>query len=281
VILDAAARIDAHQHFWRYDAQAYPWIGGAPALARDWLPEDLAPQLQAAGMAGCIAVQARECEAETDFLLGLAAEHPWILGVVGWVELRHGDVSQRLARWDGQAKLRGMRHVLQGEADVAGVVGSETFRRNVAVLQRAGLVYDVLINAGQFAGVAEFCAALDGHALVLDHIAKPRIGGAGFAEWRGEMARLAALPHVFCKLSGLVTEAQAGAPAAAFAPYLDAMLALFGPKRLMFGSDWPVCLLEREYGWVHGLIAGWAAKLSAAEQAAVWGGNARACYGIG
>ncbi len=278
--LDAAARIDAHQHFWRYDAAEYPWIGGAPALARDFGPDDLQPLLQAAGIAGCIAVQARDDATETDFLLGLAAAHPWILGVVGWVELRHGDVTARLDRWAGAPRLRGMRHGLQGEADVAGVVGAAAFRRNVAALQARGLVYDVLINAEQFAGVAAFCAALDGHALVVDHIAKPRIGGEGFAAWQSEMARLAALPHVFCKLSGLVTEAPAGTDPQDFYRYLDAMLALFGPQRIMFGSDWPVCLLRRDYAWVQGLIEGWAAKLSSPERAALWGGTARACYGI-
>lgn len=246
-------RIDSHQHFWCYDAAQYPWIGGhMQVLARDWLPDDLWPLMQARGIERCVAVQARSSPAETDFLLALAAQHPWIASVVGWVELREGNVAPRLARWDGQAALKGMRHLLQVEADVRAVLASSVFRRNVAVLQARGLVYDLLVQAHQFEGLAGFCAELDGHALVLDHLGKPAIrerGDAAFEAWCQALRPVAALPHVMCKLSGLVTEARwrdgqlDGHTPADLHRYLDTALELFGPKRLMFGSDWPVCLL--------------------------------------
>jgi L-fuconolactonase len=283
-------RIDSHQHFWRYDAAEYPWIAShMQVLARDWLPEDLRPLMQARGIERCVAVQARSSEAETDFLLALAAQHPWIAGVVGWVELREGDVAPRLARWDGQAVLKGMRHVLQVEADVRAVLASPVFRRNVAVLQARGLVYDLLVQAHQFEGLAGFCAALDGHTLVLDHLGKPAVrerGDAAFEAWRQALRPVAALPHVMCKLSGLVTEARwregqlDGHTPADFHRYLDTALELFGPQRLMFGSDWPVCQLAQAHAEVVALIEDWAQRLSPDERAALWGGNAQRCYGI-
>lgn len=284
-------RVDSHQHFWRYDAAQYPWIGpGMQALARDWLPEDLLPLMQARGIDRCVAVQARASEAETDFLLALAQQHPWIAGVVGWVELREGEVAPRLARWDGQAALKGLRHLLQDEADVRAVLANPVFRRNVAVLQSRGLVYDLLVHAHQLDGLADFCAALDGHTLVLDHLGKPAVrerGDAAFEAWRDALHPVAALPHVMCKLSGLVTEARwkdgrlDGQAHADLHRYLDTTLDLFGPQRLMFGSDWPVCLLAAPHAEVLTLLSDWARqRLSPDERAALWGGNAQRCYGL-
>jgi len=283
-------RIDSHQHFWRYDAAQYPWIvHGMQALARDWLPDDLLPLMQARGIDRCVAVQARASEAETDFLLALAAQHPWIAGVVGWVELREGNVAPRLARWDGQPALKGMRHLLQDEADVSAMLASPVFRRNVDTLQSHGLVYDLLVHAHQFDGLADLCAELDGHTLVLDHLGKPAVrerGDAAFLAWRVALRPVAALPHVMCKLSGLVTEARwrdgqlDGQTHEDFHRYLDTALELFGPQRLMFGSDWPVCLLAQPHAEVVGLIDRWSQPLSPDERAALWGGNAQRCYGI-
>lgn len=284
------SRIDSHQHFWRYDAAEFPWIGsGMQDLARDWLPADLKPLMQASGIERCIAVQARTSEAETDFLLALAAEQPWIAGVIGWVELREGDVERRLARWRGQSALKGFRHVLQDEADVPAVLSSPVFRRNVAVLQSRGLVYELLVHAHQFDGLADFCATLDGHTLVLDHLGKPAIrepGDSAFASWRVALQPVAAQPHVMCKLSGLVTEARwrdgalDGHRPADFHRYLDTALELFGPHRLMFGSDWPVCMLAQPHAGVVDLIDGWSQRLSPNEREALWAGNAQRCYDL-
>ncbi|MES2943481.1 MAG: amidohydrolase family protein [Pseudomonadota bacterium] len=283
-------RIDSHQHFWRYEAADFPWIGaGMQALERDWLPEDLLPLLQASRIQQCVAVQARMKPEETDFLLALAAQHPWITAVIGWVELRSGQVEPQLARWEGCQALKGMRHLLQDEANIPEILASSAFQRNVAVLQSRGLVYEVLINSTQFEGVAGFCAQLDDHSLVLDHLGKPAIrerSASAVTRWREALKPIAAMPHVMCKLSGLVTEAQwqggvlDGYSKQDFYPYLDTALALFGPHRLMFGSDWPVCLLAQKHAGVCELINDWAQGLSPDEQAALWGGNAQRCYAI-
>ena len=245
--------IDAHQHFWRYDADAYPWMGdGMDVLQRDRLPPDLRPLLDAQGIDACIAVQARADEAETDFLLALADDHDWIAAVVGWVDLRAVDLHARLARWDGRAKLAGFRHLLQDDSDVAATLGDAAFNRG---------------------------ARHDRHWLVLDHLGKPAIGGGEDAAWRKALAELATLPHVACKLSGLVTEVLGERiQADAIRRYLDTALELFGPRRLLFGSDWPVCLLRADYAEVAGLVADWSQALSADEHAALWGGNAVRCY---
>lgn len=277
-------RIDAHQHFWRYDAAALPWIGDAmPALRRDFLPADLRPLLDAHGIDACIAVQARACEAETDFLLGLAAAHPWIAGVVGWVDLGAGDVASRLDRWRGARALAGFRHLLQDDADVSATLADPAFNRGVALLQDRGKVFEVLVHgAGQLSATPAFCARHDRHWLVLDHLGKPAIGGGDDARWGAALRELGAMPHVACKVSGLVTEVVAAlADERPLHRCLDAALDAFGPDRLLFGSDWPVCLLRETYAGVHGVVARWAeAALPAAARAALWGGNAARCYGL-
>jgi L-fuconolactonase len=178
-----------------------------------------------------------------------------------------------------------MRHMLQDEASPQDVLASPVFRRNVAVLQARGLVYEILIRSGQFAGVAEFCASLDRHILVLDHLGKPPVrdrSAAAFASWRAALHEVAALPHVLCKLSGLLTEAKPGDSLAPddFHRYFDAVLECFGPRRLIFGSDWPVCLLARPYCETASLAEEWSRRLSPKEYDAFWGGNAQSCYAI-
>lgn len=276
-------RIDAHQHFWRYDANAYPWMDtGMGALKRDRLPADLRPLLDAQGFDACIAVQARADEAETDFLLGLADEYAWIAAVIGWVDLGADDLDSRLAQWTGRTRLAGFRHLLQDDPDVAATLADPAFNRGVAALQTRGRVYEVLVRgAAQLARTPAFCAHHDRHWLVLDHLGKPAIGGADDAAWRKALAELAALPHVACKLSGLVTEVVgARIDADTVRRYLDTALELFGPQRLLFGSDWPVCLLRADYAEVVALVADWSQALSADERAALWGGNAARCYGL-
>lgn len=276
-------RIDAHQHFWRYDADAYPWMDdGMDALKRDRLPPDLRPLLDAQGIDACIAVQARADEAETDFLLALADEHDWIAATVGWIDLRADDLDARLARWNGRAKLAGFRHLLQDDPNVAATLADAAFNRGVAALQSRGQVYEVLVRgAAQLALTPAFCARHDRHWLVLDHLGKPAIGGDGDDAWRKALAELAAMPHVACKASGLVTEVVGEhIEADAIRRCLDAALELFGPQRLMFGSDWPVCLLRADYAEAAGLVADWSQALSTDERDALWGGNAAHCYGL-
>jgi len=276
-------RIDAHQHFWRYDADAYPWMtGDMGVLRRDWMPQDLRPLLDEQGIDGCIAVQARADEDETDFLLELAHSHGWIAGVVGWIDLRADDVGARVERWASSPALAGFRHLLQDDPDVAATLADTRFNRGMKRLQADGQVYEVLVRgATQLAEAPGFCARHDRHWLVLDHLGKPAIGGSEDAEWRNALTSLAAMPHVLCKVSGLVTEVAARTiDEALVRRYLDTALELFGPHRLLFGSDWPVCLLRASYAEVCRIVQGWTAALSPDEQSLIWGGNAVRCYGL-
>lgn len=281
-------KIDSHQHYWQFKPAAFPWITpGMAVLAQDRLPADC--PMQSCGITGSIAVQARTDAAETDFLLDLAAHNPRILGVVGWADLASPALAEQLDGWAHQPKLRGFRHILQDEPDVAQVVNNPLFRRGVALLQSQKLTYDVLVFAHQMPQVIDFCAVHDAHWLVLDHLGKPPLTRpADMTAWAASLHQLAALPHVVCKLSGLVTEA-----AWPFADGLhaavqqtvwdcfDTALEAFGPTRLLFGSDWPVCELAAPYPAVHQLAQTWAAqRLSGAEQAAFWSGNAIRCYNL-
>jgi L-fuconolactonase len=276
-------RIDAHQHFWRYDAAAYPWIGaGMEVLRRDWMPDDLRPLLDQQGIDGCIAVQARADEAETAFLLDLARSHDWIAGVVGWLDLRADDVDARIGRWQGSPALTGFRHLLQDDPDVAATLSDTRFNRGVKRLQANRYIYEILVRgATQLAETPDFCARHDQHWLVLDHLGKPAIGGGEDTSWHDALRLLAGMPHVLCKLSGLVTEVASRTwDEATLRRYLDVALDLFGPQRIMFGSDWPVCLLRAEYAEVCRIVEDWSQTLSRDEQSLLWGGNALRCYGL-
>ena len=276
-------RVDAHQHFWRYLPRDYPWMGeGMGVLRRDWLPDDLAPLLAAAGIDACIAVQARADEAENTFLLDLAQRHDVIAAVIGWVDLFAAHAEDRLAHWRAHPRFAGVRHLLQDDPDVAATLADPRFARGVEAVQRQGLVYEILVRGpAQLAEVPAFCARHDRHWLVLDHLGKPAIGGDGEADWRRQLHALAAQPHVLCKASGLVTEVVgAGLDRDAILRHLDAALEAFGADRLMFGSDWPVCLLRADYAAVAALVQDWAGRLSGTEQAQLWGGTALRCYDV-
>jgi L-fuconolactonase len=276
-----APRIDSHQHFWRYRPETHGWIGDPMAiLKRDFLPEDLAPLLEAEGFSGCVAVQASQSLDETRFLLDVAESHAFVRAVVGWVDLRAADLERQLGSFAGRKRLRGMRHIAQDEAD-DGWLAREDVIRGVGTLGRHGLVYDILVYARQLESAITLAHALPDQPFVLDHIAKPEIVRGRLDPWRADLTRLAELPNVSCKLSGLVTEARwDGWTPADFRPYLDVALDAFGPGRLMFGSDWPVCLLAGSYADVVGLARGAIAALSRDEQDAVLGGNAARVYGL-
>ncbi|MBT0570611.1 amidohydrolase family protein [Curvibacter sp. CHRR-16] len=283
-------KIDTHQHYWHYSAQDYGWIGDSmPALKRDCLPHDIAPLLQLAGVQAVVAVQARISVAETDFLLSLAAQHPHIVGVVGWADLASPQLATDVERWQQQSAFKGLRHILQDEPDVAAWLANKGHQQGVALLQKNRLVYDVLIYQQHLPLVQAFCRQHDQHWLVLDHAAKPRLqqwGTSTMAEWTQGIRELAQLPHLMCKISGLVTEtAWAQQPAlqaqdkAHIQMCMDVVLEAFGPQRIMFGSDWPVCQLAAPYEQVHDMAHAWAlSRLSLAEQADFWSGNAQRCY---
>jgi len=274
-------RIDAHQHFWYYDPQRDAWITDAMAvLRRDFVPSELVREMSAAGIDASIAVQADQSEAETRFLLSLAAASPEIAGVVGWIDLRAPDIAERLQHWSRYERLRGFRHIAQAELDDRFLVQPE-FVRGVRALAEHGFTYDILIYPRQLPAAIELAQKAPEQRFVLDHIAKPPIASGEMSAWREGIRKLAQNLNVFCKLSGLVTEAEwRGWRASDFRPYLDVVLEAFGPERLMFGSDWPVCELRAGYAEVAAIVHDWATRLSTNEQAQLWGGTAARCYGL-
>lgn len=276
---DARVRIDAHQHFWRYRPEQYPWIDTRmQRIARDFLPADLAPELASSEIDGCIAVQAACTTAETDFLLDVAAAHPFVLAVVGWTDLLAADVVEQVARLAEEPLLRGLRHVVQSEPD--DFLRRPDFQRGVRALAPHGLVYDLLVYPRQFAAAEAFVAALPDQPFVLDHLGKPDVANARRDDWERGFRALARFPHVACKLSGLVTEARWQEwRADEFGYYLDTALDAFGEDRILFGSDWPVCLCAaHDYAQVHDLIAHWAERLGPIARSKLFGGNAARIY---
>ena len=275
-------RLDAHQHFWRFDAVRDAWItADMAAIRRDFLPGDLAPNLLANDMDGCIAVQADQSEQETRFLLDLARDHQMIRGVVGWVDLRAPDLDETLARISTDRALRGVRHIAQAEAD--DFVTRDDVVRGIAQLRQFGLAFDVLVYERQLPAAIALADRLPEQPLVLDHLGKPRIREGVLEPWATHLRELARHPNVWCKLSGMVTEAdwRHWRPAD-LRPYLDVAFEAFGPARLMFGSDWPVCLVAAPYGRVLDAVREYAvaAACSIAEQEALFGGNAARFYGL-
>jgi L-fuconolactonase len=275
-----ALKIDAHQHFWRYSPATHSWIDDSmAALKRDFLPDDLEPLLRASGFDGCVAVQAQQDEAETQWLLDLADAQAFVRGVVGWADLCADDARDRLRALSLHPKLRGVRHVVQDEPD--GFMARPEFRRGIAALAEFGLTYDILVYASQLREAVDVTIAFPEQPFVLDHIGKPDIRGGGFDPWARGIAALSRQKNVWCKLSGMVTEADWSAwTAEELAPYIDVVFDWFGPGRTMIGSDWPVCTLAGAYQGVMDVPRDRIARLSAEDQAAVLGGNAMKFYGL-
>jgi L-fuconolactonase len=272
--------IDAHQHFWRFDPNRDTWITDEMyKIRRDFLPADLEPVLRENGVDGCISVQADQSEAENDFLLGHAAGNDFIKGVVGWVDLRHPDVEQRLQYYSRFPKLKGFRHVLQGETDRA-LMLNPAFKRGIAALHKYGYTYDILIYPDQLGYTREFVAAFPDQPFILDHIAKPHIKHRYITdEWKDAIRAVAAHPNLFCKISGMVTEADwYGWKPEHFRVYLDTVVEAFGIDRVLYGSDWPVCLVAASYQQVLHIVKDYFTQFSTDEQAAFFGGNAIKFY---
>lgn len=272
-------RIDAHQHFWQYQSKDYPWITeDMPALKKDCLPKDLLPLLEQYAIDGCIAVQARANIAENQFLVSLAEQYPWILGIVGWLDLCATDVSEKLAQYNENKMIKGYRHLVQDEANPSLFLENKAFNQGVAAVLQQNKVYEVLIHSKDLMAASHFCARHDNHILVLDHLGKPNITKESATEWAAHLKPLAKQAHVYCKLSGIITEAGNQWTEEQIFPFIEQALLLFGAERLMFGSDWPVCLLAGQYQQVYQLIEKAILKLSKDEQQAIWGGNACQVY---
>lgn len=272
-------RIDSHQHFWSYDPVRDAWINDQmQVLQRDYMPADLQPVLQQHEIAGCIAVQAGQSETENDFLLSCAAAYPFILGVVGWIDLCSNELKERLDFYSRNKKMKGFRHILQSERDRAFMLRKD-FMHGISLLSAYGFCYDILIHPDQLLFARELALLFPQQRFILDHIAKPDIKGGGSTSWEKEIRALANCPNVYCKISGLVTEADwNGWKADQITPYIDTVVAAFGMKRVMFGSDWPVCLLGGNYTAVIQLVSNYFSTYPIEEQQAFWAGNAMACY---
>lgn len=279
----SAPRLDAHQHFWSYRPEDYPWIDeGMEVLRRDRLPEDLRPLLQELDFDGCIAVQARQSLVETEWLLELAEAHGFIRGVVGWLDLRSDTLDEQLERFAPQPKLVGVRHVVQDEPDDRFML-RDAFRRGIARLAGHGLTYDLLLFPKHLPVAVELVDEFPEQPFVLDHLAKPPIADGGLSPWDRDLRELAKRANVCCKLSGMVTEAKWRAwQPDDFRPYLDLALEAFGPERLMIGSDWPVCTLSGDYVETMRIVIDHLTARGLTDEAmeAILGGNCARFYGI-
>lgn len=274
-----SSRIDSHQHFWRYKSDEYPWIDASrEPLQADFMPPDLAPLLGASGIDGTVAVQARRNVNETEFLLELADRFDFIRGVVGWLDLRADDVEAQLERFADRPRMVGLRYSAHDEADDRRMLGGN-FSRAMALLKAHDLRYDLLLFPRRLPLALELVRRFPEQPFVLDHIAKPLIKDGVLEPWRRDIRALAKCDNVWCKVSGMVTEADWKAwTQDDFRPYFDVVLDCFGSERLMFGSDWPVCTLAGSYSQAVDIVENHIAALSADEQAAVMGGNASAFY---
>jgi L-fuconolactonase len=271
--------VDAHHHFWRYSPAEYGWIDDRMAtIRRDFLPADLQREMRAAGVDAVVSVQARQSVEETRWLLDLATQNPFIAGVVGWVPLVSPSVAAALAQFAAHPKLVAIRHVLQDEPDPRFMLRTD-FQAGIRSLRAFNLTYDILIYERHLPQTAELVDRHPEQPFVIDHMAKPLIKERTIEPWVRGMRELARRPHVCCKLSGMVTEI--GRPHWSIAdlrPYVDVVLDAFGPERVLFGSDWPVCLVACGYPCWMEIVQELIAPLSPTERAAILGDNARRVY---
>lgn len=274
-------KIDGHQHFWKYSPERDGWITDDMGVLRaDYLPQQLEPLLKAHGFSGSVVVQSAQNREENIFQLKNAVKHDFIKGVVGWVDLQAENIEQRLEALIPYEKLKGFRHILQGEADRALMLNS-AFQRGINALTRYGYTYDLLILPDQLVYIRELVAAHPNQAFIVDHLAKPAIKAAQLSEWAKDMKSLSQHENVYCKVSGMVTEADLQHwKREDFRPYLDVLFEAFGTERLIFGSDWPVCLLAASYAEVFGIMDNYLKAFSKDEQAQFWGLNALDFYQI-
>jgi L-fuconolactonase len=274
--------IDAHHHLWKYTTAEYGWITPQMrVIRRDFLPPQLEELMHHFGIDGTVAVQARQTLEETSWLLSLADKHPLIRGVVGWVPLTEGaHVKPHLERFAGNRCLRGVRHVIHDEPDPSYILRDD-FNAGVATLHEFGLRYDILIFEKHLPAAIEFVDRHPNQIFILDHIAKPRIKERVISPWDRNMREIAKRENVYCKLSGMVTEADLGTwTPQDLQPYIDVVLQTFGPRRLMYGSDWPVLLRASDYARWFGTVNNAISKLSKEEQARVMGGTATEAYAL-
>ena len=274
-------KIDSHQHFWKYHPVKDAWItDDMKVIQRDFMPEDLEPVLMQYEFDGCIAVQADQSEQETLFLLELADQYSFIKGVVGWVDLRAPNVDERLEYFSTFPKLKGVRHIIQGEPQDDFLLRKD-FCRGISLLQQYQFTYDILIHPRHLKYAKEFVQRFPNQRFVIDHLAKPFIKEQIWEDWKNDLDAVAEMSNVHCKISGMVTEADwKNWKVDDFTIYFESVWEAFGPKRVMFGSDWPVCLVAADYKQVCQIVDEHTVFLSADEKAKLWGLNAQHFYNL-
>ena len=274
-------RVDSHQHFWKFDPVRDNWITDEMAVIRkDFLPADLQPVLTKNDFDGSVVVQSDQSENENEFQLKNAEGNDFIKGVVGWVDLQASNIEERLAHYSSFKKMKGFRHVLQGETDRSFML-KPGFMKGISNLEKFGFTYDILIYADQLKYIPEFVGAFMNQRFVIDHLAKPRIEDQELAEWKKDMQNIARFENVSCKISGMVTEADwKNWKQDNFIPYIDVVIEAFGPDRIMFGSDWPVCLVAASYEEMFSIVQEYFSSFSETEQELFFGGNAVKFYNL-
>lgn len=260
-------RIDSHQHFWNYHPAKQVWMNDAMSvIKKDFLPDDLAPLLKSCNLVGCVAVQANQAEEENEWLLQLSNQSTIIKGIVGWVDLQAKNITEKLSYYKQFKKIKGFRHVLQDETDIDFML-RPAFLNGIKALQQFNYTYDILIYPYHLSNTLKLVQQFPNQQFVLDHIAKPEIKNHQFDDWKKQLAAVAVSPNVYCKISGMVTEAEwNGWQQDDFKIYMDAVVELFGTKRIMFGSDWPVCTLAASYQEVYKITADYFSAFSQNEQ---------------
>ena len=274
-------RIDAHQHFWKYAPTTHGWINDEMAvIRRDFLPNDLEPILSKHSIDGTVAVQADESIHETEFLLSLSEKHAFIKAVIGWIDLRSPQIHDQLAYFKKFRKLVGFRCIMQGQPDEA-YLNNEIFIKNVALLKDFDYTYDLLVYHHQLPSLLKFIEKIPENRLILDHIGKPDIKAKNYSKWKENIFELAQHPGIYCKLSGMITEANYSTwKYDDIVPYMDAVGEAFGAERICFGSDWPVCLVAGNYDKMIGVVEKWASQLNQKDYNQLFGLNTSRFYNI-
>jgi len=274
-------KIDAHQHFWKFDPVRDAWITNEmSAIQKDFMPKDIFPLLQQYEFAGTVVVQSDQSEEENMFQLKNAAQYDFIKGLVGWVDLQAGNIEDRLAYYAQFSKMKGLRHVLQGETDRA-LMLKPAFKNGISLLNKYNFTYDILIFPDQLEYAAELVKEFTNQMFVIDHIAKPDIKNKKIKDWKKDIQNIAEAENVYCKISGMVTEADLkNGKKEDFHPYMDTVVEAFGTNRIMYGSDWPVCLLAAPYGSVLDIVKEYFSSFSKNEQDNFFGKNACTFYNL-
>lgn len=274
-------RIDAHQHFWKYTPATHGWINDEMSVIRkDFLPNDLEPILSKHHIDGTIAVQADESINETAFLLSLSEKHDFIKAVVGWIDLRSTEVNDQLAYYKQFKKLVGFRCIMQGQPDEA-YLSNTNFIKNLNSLKEFNYTYDLLVYHHQLPSLLKLIDKVPENKLILDHIGKPNIKEKKFSKWKENIFELAKHPGIYCKLSGMITEANYSTWIYDdIVPYMDVVGEAFGTDRICFGSDWPVCLVAGQYDKMIGVVEKWASQLNSKTQEQIFGLNTCTFYNI-